>query len=115
MPPVGDGGARTAQTAGEPFGRDVVRAEKVVDRHGVLSGGTLYPPDFTRAIVAAMDQGQPVEPQTELSERDRRCVELFRRAVVEGPRERATILLELNNTLRPLKMGVVMMGGRKHG
>ena len=72
-------------------------------------------PGFCLLSWVAMDEGQPVDPKNELSERDRRCVELFQRAVTEGPRERGPILVELNNALRPLKMGVVMMGGRKYG
>lgn len=61
-----------------------------------------------------MPDDDPSE-QIELSERDRHAVELFRRAVSQGPRARGPLLVELNATLRPHKLSVVTMAGRGRG
>ena len=57
-----------------------------------------------------------VEPgeQQELTERNRRAHELFKLVVVGSPRDRPPILLGLNAELRPYKLALVAMGGRKY-
>jgi hypothetical protein len=52
----------------------------------------------------------------DISTADRRALELYRRAVLEGPRERAAILPELNALLARHKLALVQTaGGRKYG
>jgi len=60
-----------------------------------------------------MPDDEPVD-QPEPSAADRAAFELFKRAVLEGPRARGPILAELNNRLRPHRLALVMMAGTKH-